>query len=293
MAYPYYSAVVRSLGFTMLLGLCALLPSTALSQTTGDRTDLYFGDWHTSPPRVVHGALDERDILMRGDALNPAKKSAVLRFINSYAYATLAPHKATKAEQLDGQQEIYFVQSGKGTARAGNQSVDLYRNIAVLVPTGLNFSIENTGDQPMTMYVINEPTPPGFRPNNSLLARDENQLPISSSKGMWTHIVKTLFVTSDGLGTLEAVLTVTLDPLTIGKPHPVPDEDTDEIEEVWTALDGTSLAMVGNQLRRQPPGMAYLHIPDNKTPHTNINGSEDSQDKFLYFARYRAHEPRK
>ena len=293
MAYPHSFSVVRSLGFSLLLGLCALLPSTALSQTTGDRTDLYFGDWHTSPSRVVHGALDERDILMRGDAMTPAKKSGVLRFINSYAYATMAPRKATKAQQLDRQQEIYFVQSGKGTARAGNQSVDLYRNIAVLVPAGLNFNIENTGDQPMTMYVINEPTPPGFRPNSSLLARDENQLPISSSNGMWAHIVKTLFVTSDGLGTLEAVLTVTLDPLTIGKPHPVPGEDTDEIEEVWTALDGTSLAMVGNQLRRQPPGMAYLHIPDNKTPHTNINSSEDSQDKFLYFARYRAHEARK
>jgi len=145
----------------------------------------------------------------------------------------------------------------------------------------------------MTMYVINEPTPPGFRPNTSMLARDENQLPISSSSGMWAHIVKTLFVTSDGLATLQTVLTVTLDPLTIGKPHPVPDEDTDEIEEVWTALDGTSLAMVGNQLRRQPPGTAYLHIPDNKTPHTNINSSEDSQDKFLYFARYRSHEMRK
>jgi hypothetical protein len=39
--------------------------------------------------------------------------------------------------------------------------------------------------------------------------------------------------------------------------------------------------------------MAYLHIPDNKTPHTNINSSEDSPGKFLYFARYRSHEPRK
>jgi len=165
--------------------------------------------------------------------------------------------------------------------------------MAILVPAGLEFKLENTGDQPMTMYVINEPTPSGFRPNKSILARDENQLPISSSSGMWAHIVKTLFVAADGLGTLQAVLTVTLDPLTLGKPHPVPDEDSNEIEEVWTALDGTSLALVGNQLRRQTPGMAYLHIPDNKTPHTNINSSEDSQDKFPYFAHYRSHEPRK
>jgi mannose-6-phosphate isomerase-like protein (cupin superfamily) len=275
------------------LGLCAVLASGAFAQTAGDRIDLYFGDWHTSSPRMTHGALEERDILTRGDAMNPTKKGAVLRFINSYSYATLAPYASTKPEQLDGQQEIYLVQSGQGTAHAGGQSVDLHQNIAVLIPAGLSFNLENTGDQPLTMYVINEPTPPGFRPNSSMLARDENQLPIHSSSGMWAHIVKTLFVSSDGLGTLEVVLTVTLDPLTLGKPHPVPCEDTDQIEEVWTALDGTSLAMVGNQLRRQTPGMAYLHIPDNKTPHTNINSSEDSQDKFLYFARYRSHEARK
>jgi mannose-6-phosphate isomerase-like protein (cupin superfamily) len=279
--------------FFTFLGVCALLSSSAFAQTTGDRIDLYFGDWHTSPSRITHGKLEEQDILTRGDAMNPAQKGSVLRFINSYAHATLAPHASTKAERLEGQQEIYFVQSGKGIAHAGAPSVDLYQNMAILVPAGLEFKIENTGDQPMTMYVINEPTPPGFRSNTSILARDESQLPITSSKGMWAHIVKTLFVSADGLGTLQAVLTVTLDPLTLGKPHPVPGEDSNEIEEVWTALDGTSLALVGNQLRRQTPGMAYLHIPYNKTPHTNINSSEDSPDKFLYFARYRGHEPRK
>jgi hypothetical protein len=29
------------------------------------------------------------------------------------------------------------------------------------------------------------------------------------------------------------------------------------------------------------------------TPHTNINQNEDSQVKFLYFARYHPHETRK
>jgi mannose-6-phosphate isomerase-like protein (cupin superfamily) len=282
----------RNLAF---LGLCTVLSSYSLAQTTGDRIDLYFGDWHTSPSpsRIVHGELEERDILTRGDAVNPAQKGAVLRFVNSYTYATLGPHRSTKEEQLEGEQEIYFVQSGKGVARGAGQSVDLHQNVAVLVPAGLKFNIENTGDQPMTMYVISEPTPPGFRPNLKILARDSNRLPIASSSGMWAHIVKTLFVGADGLATLQAVLMVTLDPLTLGKPHPVPGEDTSEIEEVWTALDGTSLALVGNQLRRQPPGTAYLHIPDNKTPHTNINSSEDSQDTFLYFARYHSHESRK
>ena len=123
-----------------------------------------------------------------------------------------------------------------------------------------------------------------------MLVRDENKLPVTSTDNSWCHIVKTLFVTADGLGTLQSVLTVTFDPLTIAKPHVV---DHTDIEEVWTALYGTSLAFVSNALRRQTPGMAFYHVPDNLTPHTNINQNEDSQVKFLYFARYHPHETRK
>ena len=272
------------------LGLCAVLSSLVLAQATGARIDLYFNDWHGATPRTTLGPLEERDIFTHGDPQNPPNKGAVLRFLNAHTYATLPPHAATKARRLDGQQEIYFVESGHGSAIAGGQTVDLYKNIAVLVPANLEFTLKNTGDEPLAMYVINEPTPPGFRPNSNLLVRDENKIPITSSDGHWAHIVKTLFVTDDGLGTLQSVLTVTLDPLTMGKPHVV---DHDDIEEVWTALDGTSLAFVSNELRRQTPGMAFYHIPDNKTPHTNINQNEDVQVKFLYFARYHPHETRK
>ncbi len=274
-------------------GLCIVASQAAWSQTTGDRIGLYFGDWHADAPRTVRGALVERDVLTRGDPLNPPGKGAVLRSINSYVYATLPPHASTLETQLDGQQEIYFVVSGSGSVTAGGQTAELYPNIAILMAANLRFSIQNTGDRTLAMYVINEPTPPGFRPNSSMLVRDENKLPITASAGMWDHIVKTLFVTADGLGTLQSVLTVTLDPLTLGKPHPALNEDTGSIEEVWTSLEGTSLAWVGNQLRRQSPGMAYMHIPDNLTPHANINPSEDSQVKFLYFAYYKPHEVRK
>jgi mannose-6-phosphate isomerase-like protein (cupin superfamily) len=280
--------MIRRILVSLALALCLGL-STISAQTTGDRIDLYFGDWHSSASHMIRGALDERDIFTKGDPQNPTHKGAVLRYINSYTHATLAPHSSTKATRLEGQQEVYFVESGRGTATAGGQTVDLYRNIAILMPANLEFSLSNTGDQPLAIYVINEPTPPGFRPNSAMLVRDENKIPITSSDGHWNHIVKTLFVTSDGLGTLESVLTVALDPLTIGQPHVV---DHDDIEEVWTALHGTSLAFVGNELKRQTPGMAFYHIPDNKTPHTNINQNEDSQATFLYFARYHPHQPR-
>lgn len=281
--------MMRRVFASVVMVLCVGLAPRVLAQITGDHIDLYFGDWHTATPHMTRGSLEQRDILTRGDAKNPAQKGAVLRYVNSYTYATLAPHASTKATRLEGQQEIYFVESGRGTVTAAGQTADLFRNIAILMPANLEFTIKNVGDQPLAMYVINEPTPPSFRPNANMLVRDENQLPVTSSDGHWAHIVKTLFVSSDGLATLESVLTVALDPLTVGKPHLV---DHDDIEEVWTALGGTSLAFVGNQLRRQTPGMAFYHIPDDKTPHTSINQNEDSQVRFLYFARYHPHQPR-
>ncbi len=276
----------------IVLLCCSVLSPLSRAQTTGDRIGLYFGDWHRSTPHTIRGSLEERDILTRGDGLNPPHPGAVFRFLNSYSYATLAAGASTRPTTLDAQQEIYFVAAGRGTVTAGGQSAELYRNVAVLMPANLEFTLKSTGDTPLAMYVINEPTPARFRPNTNMLVRDENTIPISSSNGFWAHIAKPLFTTADGLATLESVVTVTLDPLTLGKPHPAPNEDTSDIEEVWTSLYGNSLALVGNELFEQGPGMAYLHIPDNLTPHTNINPSRESQAKFLYFARYRPHETR-
>ena len=170
----------------IFLVFCAALSCLTQAQTTGDRISLYFGDWHTSPPHVIRGSLEERDVLTRGDGLNPTRAGSVLRFINSYTYATLAAGASTKPERLDGQQEIYFVASGRGAATAGGQTADLFRNVAVLMPANLEFTLKSTGDQPLAMYVINEPTPPGFRPNANMLVRDENQIPISSSCLLYT-----------------------------------------------------------------------------------------------------------
>jgi mannose-6-phosphate isomerase-like protein (cupin superfamily) len=271
------------------LGLCAVMSSCALAQTAGDRVDFYFGDWHNAKARKVQGALEERDILTRGDPHNPTAKGATLRLMDAYTFDTLAPHASTTATRLEGQQEILFVASGAGIATTGSQTAELFRDIAILIPANLEFTLKNTGDKPLDLYIVKEPTPPGFRPNTSMLVRNENTIAISTTDSHWSHIVKPLFVTADGLATLESVLTVTMDPLTVGQPHLT---DHPDIEEVWTALEGTSLAFVGNQLRRQTPGMAFYHVPDNKTPHSNINYNEDSQVKFLYFAFYHPHQPR-
>jgi len=246
------------------------------------RVDMFFGDWHGSNPQPTHGGLIERDILMRGDALEPPRQGAVLQDVNSYSYATLEPHASTGLTRLDAQQEIFYFLGGKGQMAAGGETVDLYANIAVLVPAGIEFGIKNTGDEPLSMYLINESTPTGFVPKTKLVVRDENTTLISgkdfSTNGHWAHIVKIVFEKSDGLGALGRVLTVALDPMTIGEPHA---HQRGQLE-VWTSISGTSIAFVGTQLRMMTPGMAYQVRPDAVMLHSNINAGKE-QAKFLYF----------
>lgn len=273
------------------LAVFVVLSPLAIAQEVGSNAyiDMYFGDWHASAPHATLGSLQERDILTRGDGMKPTKKGAVLRHIDSFSYGSLAPHASTASTRLDGKQEIFYFLSGHGNAVGGGDTVELYTNVAILMPSNLEFTINNTGDEPLTMYLTIEPTPAGFRPNAKMLVRDENTIPISSTDGHWDHIVKPLFNTADGLATLQSVVTVIMDPLTVGQPHKV-DHD---IEEIWASIDGTTLALVGPFLRLQTPGVAYLHPPDNLAPHTNINFSEENQAKFLYIARYQGVAPRK
>ncbi len=250
--------------------------------------DLFIASWKDSMPQKTHGSLVERAIFTPGDALNPPRKGAVLEYVNRFSYATLDAGASTIPTTLSREQEIFYFVEGKGVMKAGGKTADLYPGICILMPSDLEFTMTSTGDIPLAMYLVNEPTPDGFRPNSEMLVRDENTLPIQSTTGHWCHIVKNFFETDAGLGTLERVLTVAFDPMTIGHPH----SHGEGCEEVWTAVSGTSLAFIGKQIREQPPGTAYMIPPDGNTPHANINTS-DRQIKIFYFARYRDHEVRK
>jgi mannose-6-phosphate isomerase-like protein (cupin superfamily) len=254
-------------------------PAYVLSNPPHDTSvDMFFGDWHHSTPRLTHGGIVVRDILTRGENFAPPQKGAVLEQANWFSYATLAPRASIPPAKLVDQQEVFYVLSGSGKMMAGGEIVDLHKGIATLMPAGLEFVMKNTGDEALSMYMINEPIPEGFKPNTKMLVRDESKLPFLPP-AHWHHLVKVLFVPADGLGTMRAVLTVALDPRTMGEPHP----HRIGHEEIWGAIDGTSLAFVGTQLRVQPPGTAYMLRPDGATTHSNINAG-DSRVTFLYFS---------
>ena len=250
--------------------------------------DMYMANWKESMPFQTHGSLIERTILTRGTSLNPTKRGAVLEYVNRFSHATLDIGASTQPTTLKGEQELLFILSGKGNIIAGKDNAELFKGIVVLVPANLSFTMNNTSNEQLTMYLVNEPIPEGFRPNKTLLIRNENTIPIESTIVHWCHIDRPLFKTSDGLGTIENVTTCGIAPMTIGHPH----SHGEGTEEVWTVITGSNIAFLGKQIRKQLPGTAYMIPPDGNTPHSNINVT-DEELKFFYFARYRDHEVRK
>jgi len=266
--------------------IAAALFATALSPLTHGQepqvgsnayVDMYFADWHASKPQV-EGPVTEYTVFTQGDPMKPVTKGAILRYVDSYVYATVAPGASTPPLTLTGKQRVYYFTSGTGTISAGGDSAPVSVNIAVLVPANLSFTIKNTGTDPLGAYVITEPTPSGFQPGTKLVVKDEKATPISTAPQEWSRLVRPLFTAADGLATITSVETVTLDELTITRPFTGNMPNT---EHLWMELSGTSIAFIGPYLRRQPPGVAYEHPPDNLAPTANVNYSEDQQVKLL------------
>jgi mannose-6-phosphate isomerase-like protein (cupin superfamily) len=245
-------------------------------------------NWKDSMPRSTHGTLVERDVLTKGDSLKPPRKGAALKYVNRFVYATLYAHNVTSPTTLKGEQEIFYILSGEGKITAGKKTSDLRKGISVLMPANLEFAMTNTGAEPLTMYLVSEPVPAGFRTNKDMLVVDENTAPITTTDAHWCGVVKQLFTTKDGLGAMESILTCYFSPNTFFQPH----SHQPGTEEVWLALDPDTHVLLGKQIRLQEPGTAYMIPPDGKTPHANFNLS-DKTIKLFYFARYQDHELRK
>jgi mannose-6-phosphate isomerase-like protein (cupin superfamily) len=254
------------------------------------RIDMFLGDWHDSMPRHAYGSLILRDILTHGDNYAPPQPGAILQAANFLAYGRLQPGNFTTPTRLDHEQNVFYVVGGSGQITAGGKTAGLHRDIAVFIPADLEFVMENTGNQDLTMYIVSEPTPAGFVPAKAMLATDEREVPVRvpmaespftlpDSSGHWAHIVRDLFSRTDGLATIGDLITVTIAPLTMGEPHP----HNPGQEEIWAAIDGDSLAFLGTELRVQHPGMAYMIRPDQVMTHSNINAG-DTPVKFLWFS---------
>ena len=233
--------------------------------------DMFLNGWQESPPYNSHGSLTERAILTKwtGDPLKPVKKGQVLQYVNRLSYATLDAKASTTPTTLAGEQEIFYIMSGAGTVAAGGKTADLRKGALLLIPEKLAFTLKNTGDRLLVMYLVNEPVPEGYIPKKEFVINYEEELPLRSSGYItvhWSHNGRAgISGATAGFGRLV------YDPMTIGQPH----SHGPGLEEVWLLTEGKNLVFLGKEIRRQLPGMAYRIPPTGFTPHTNINTTEE------------------
>lgn len=242
--------------------------------------DLFMSNWKESLPRHVFGSLIERDILTpcKGDPLKPVTRGAVLTNLKAFAHGTLEAENKTQASKLSGEQKIFYFYSGKGVVKSGGKTAEVKKGTAVLMPPELEFTIENTGDQALNMYILTENLPDGFKPRKDMLARDENILPFSSSNVHWTHCYKNMMDKNDGLATLRGLGPVWFNPMTMGQPH----SHEVGVEEIWFSLEGDITILLGKQIRKFPAGTAYKIPPNGKTPHSTINVTDEPIKVFWF-----------
>lgn len=246
---------------------------------TEPHIDMYMGSWLESMPRHTHGSLIERDILTRGNPQNPTTKGAVLIYAGRFTHATLPAHASTVPTVLEGEQEVLYILTGEGSVTAAGKTSELFPGIGVLVPENIEFVMKSTGDEPLTMYLLSDPVPEGFKGSRELLVVDENKRQFGKSNPHWVGLSKSLFNKNTGLATIGNILTVRFDPMTFFQPH----SHREGQEEVWTAVYGEIHFLLGKQIRKQPPGTAYYIPPNGKTPHANFNVS-DEMVKLFYFS---------
>jgi len=273
--------MIRKCAATLCLLVFALSPAGyCQSLGAGDADiDMFMSSWKESHPRHTHGSIIERDILTAGDQLDPPRRGAVLEYVKRFTHGTLYAHTTTASTILKDEQEAFYIISGTGIVRAGDEAYDITGESCFLVPANLEFTMTNTGDAPLTMYIVCEPVRPGFTPRTNIVMKSEKTTPFNSTVGHWTYQEKDLLV-GNCFSTLHAVITLTMDPMTIGHPH----FHVKGCEEVWTTISGDNIAFLGKEIRHQPPGTAYMIPLDGKTNHANINQSKTQQVKMLYFS---------
>lgn len=243
--------------------------------------DLFMNSWQNSSPYKTHGSLTERNILTRfeGDPLKSEKKGQVLTYVNRLSYATLDAGTSTTPTKLKDEQEIFYIMSGKGVIKAKRKSTELRKGALALVPEGLEFTITNTGDELLTMYLVSEPVPEGYKPKKEVEINYEDELQLRNEGYItihWSHNGRA------GIGGATAGFgRLIFNAMTIGQPH----SHVPGWEEVWLCTEGKNLCMIGKEIRWQPSGTAYRIPPTGFTPHTNINTTEEPVRFLIWIVR--------
>ncbi|MEO8682267.1 MAG: cupin domain-containing protein, partial [Vicinamibacterales bacterium] len=259
------------------------LDNGAYNRAAEQDIDMFIGDWRNAFPRIMHGNLYVRDMLtaLQGsDELHPARRGAVLTNAEAVSYAQLEP--GSTAHRVEGElkniQQTFVVNSGTGVITSGSTRVELARNMAFIIPPGLDFRLTATGGNYLTCYVVSEKLPSGFAPRTTLEIVDNRAR--AQLTNAWVNQERSLISKANGLSQYGAVTEVTMKAMTMSRPS----SSGPGVEEIWIAIDGDVDVLLGKELRRLRAGTAYRVPSTGITAHANINSSSQ-EARFLYLAK--------
>jgi len=191
----------------------------------------------------------------------------------------LAPRNRTPlTTQTD--QYLFYVTSGTGTLDDAKQVWDLREGVTALIPPGVNRRFTTTSNEPLMMVMAQ--WVPAATPRADILVRDVSMIPYCEENAHWNNMSKCIFGMADGLFRNERFYLVLLPPFAMSDPH----THGPGTEEVWTKLSpGTSIMLLGSELREMPQYSAYLVPPTGITQHANINLNKEKTEMWLYMAR--------
>jgi mannose-6-phosphate isomerase-like protein (cupin superfamily) len=193
------------------------------------------------------------------DPLRPRARGAVLIDISAVSRATLAPGATAKGRMPANNRAIFYTAEGAGAVQVNGRSHDLREGLGFVLTPDFDFTLTNSGKAPLAYYVRSEPVPDGTAPTAqfSVVSRWDNDRRIGAH---WLHICN---------GGPPGMLLCTIAPRTMPQPH------SHNWEELWLAVKGESVLMLGKRLVRMRPGQAYKIPPSGLAPHSNLNPGKD------------------
>jgi len=245
-------------------------------------TDPFVVNFDDNEQHTEYGALIVQDIFTPvevDDPYHPVRHGAVLTGFNRVAHAFMNPGTETETITLTDEQLILYVDEGAATLRAGRRNHNLSEGSFVIIPEGIQAVLVNSSLDPVSMYIISEPTPEGFTPVSDIVMVNERDVAVGGTTGHWAHMTKLIFGRNQGQATMNRLGVVYIDGKTFAQPH---SHGLSFEDEVWISLTDNSYSLLGKKIYHLLAGTAYM-VPNNgKTPHNNFNVS-DKPSKLIWF----------